>query len=157
MGVQLTVGQARAMLSYVWIILALPLFAIVFFQTVRQRYEWETGFGWLIPLLFPNLAIIVATWTLSETRKEQIVLKNRYVFILSLLFSIVYLLALYTVVWQMPLDFDAVKVYVEKVMRYSSWYLGAFQAIVVVVVGKFFLEEIPEKHSSPRKPRHNIK
>ena len=122
----MTVGHARAILSYVWVVFAIPLLGIVFIQTIRQRYEWETGFGWLIPLLFPILAFMIATWTASQTRKEQVVLKNKFVFVSCILFSLAYLLALYAILWQMPREIGDLDQYVDRVMRASSWYLGAF-------------------------------
>jgi len=85
---------------------------------------------------------MVATWTVSETRKERVILKNKFVFVSCALLSIAYLIALYTILWQMPVEVTELNEYLERVMRVSSWYLGAFQAIVVAAVGKFFLEEI---------------
>ncbi len=139
----MTIGRARAILSYLWVVMSIPLIAIVFLQTVNKKFEeWETGFGWLIPLVFPVLSFIIATWTVAESRKDQLVLKNRYVFVASMLLSVFYLLSLYTIVVLMPREFDEFRNYVKEVLRPSSWYLGTIQAIVVVVVGKFFLEEI---------------
>jgi hypothetical protein len=149
----MTVGRARAILSTAWVLLALPLIAIIFLQTVGGKYEeWEDGFGWLIPLVFPILSLMFATWTVAQTRKDRVVVANKHVFYLSLVASIFYLVLLYVVVGKMPRkdtafapDAKAFQDYVEHVMRPSLWYLGTIQAVVVVVIGKFFLEHIPEE------------
>jgi hypothetical protein len=150
----MTVGRARAILSTVWVVLSIPLIAIVFLQTIHDNYEqWDIGFGWLIPLIFPVLSFIFATWTVAETQKDKIVMKNSHVFYLSLLASIFYLSLLYVVVGTMPREADALREYVQHKMTPSSWYLGFIQAVVVVLVGKFFLEHIPEEDKPAASPK----
>jgi len=130
-------------LSGVWIFLATPLIAIVFFQTINRKYdEWDTGFGWLTPLVFPVLSFIIATWTVAESREDRMVLKNTYVFVASVVLSVFYLSLLYAILLSMPVEIKDFRDYVVSVMRPSLWYLGTIQAIVVVAVGKFFLEDI---------------
>lgn len=149
----MTVGRARAILSSAWIALSVPLIAIVFLQTINKKYdEWDTGFGWLVPLIFPVLSFIIATWTVAETRKEKMVMKNSYIFVASMVLSVAYLLALYVILLMMPREIDEFRMYVKEVLRPSSWYLGTIQATVVVAVGKFFLEEIsPDESATPEK------
>lgn len=150
----MTVGRARSILSIVWVVLSLPLLAIVFFQTINHKYgDWETGFAWLIPLLFPILSFIIATWTVAESRKDKVSLQNAYVFYGSVFLSVCYLMSLYVVVGLVPRNVDQIEEYVKGVIHPSSWYLGTFQAIVVVAVGKFFLEEISEAADSPAAKR----
>ena len=153
------VGQARAVLSTTWVVLALPLIAMVFLQTVHGTYEpWDVGFSWLSPLVIPILSLMIATWSVAETRRDRVTLKNKHVFFLSLLASVFYLALLYVVLLSMPLDNvgqpSPLEKYVETVMRPSSWYLGAIQALVVVIVGKFYLEDIPEEEpgAPPARP-----
>jgi hypothetical protein len=148
-----SVGRARAVLSTVWIVLGLPLIGVVFLQTIKGKYgqnDWDTGFSWLIPLLFPTLSLIIATWTVAETPKDRIIMTNKHVFYLSLTVSIFYLGMLYSVIGFMPPTLSEFETYVANIMRRSSWYLGTVQAIVVVLVGKFFLEHIPEENQSER-------
>jgi hypothetical protein len=142
----MTIGRARAILSITWVALSIPLVGIVFLQTLNRKYEeWDTGFGWVVPLVFPVLSFIIATWTVAQSRKDKMVMRNFYIFGASMLLSVAYILALYTVLWMMPSEIGAFHVYVKDVLRPSSWYLGTMQAIVVVAVGKFFLEEIYEE------------
>jgi hypothetical protein len=142
----MTVGGARAILSTTWVVLSIPLIGIVFLQTINKKYEeWDTGFGWLVPLIFPVLSFIIATWTVAQSRKDKMVMKNFYIFGASMLMSVAYLAALYAVLMMMPSEIGAFHTYVKEVLRPSSWYLGTFQATVVVAVGKFFLEEIYEE------------
>jgi hypothetical protein len=73
---------------------------------------------------------------------------NKHVFYLSVIASIFYLGMLYSVLGFMPHTVSEFETYVANIMRRSSWYLGTVQAVVVVLVGKFFLEHIPEEPSS---------
>jgi hypothetical protein len=52
---------------------------------------------------------------------------------------------LFGVLWLLPREISEIEVYVNDVMRTSSWFLGTGQALVIVVVGKFFLEDLEEE------------
>jgi hypothetical protein len=135
-------------------LMSIPLIGIVFLQTIHDKYEeWDVGFGWLIPLTFPVLSIIFATWTVTETSKDRVIMKNTYVFILSLVASVFYLGLLYFILGSMPREADALREYIHHIMGPSSWYLGTIQAVVVVLVGKLFLEHVTQEDGTSRKTR----
>ena len=142
----MTVGRARMILSSVWVFLTLPLIFFVTVQTVNGRYgeEWDAGFAWLMPLLFPILSFIIATWTISYTRRDRVVMRNLYVFVTTVMLSLFYICMLYFVLIRMPLTEPDAKHYIQHTLKASLWFLGALQALVVVTVGKFFLEEVSD-------------
>jgi hypothetical protein len=70
------------------------------------------------------------------------VLTNTHVFFAAILLSILYFAGLFGVLWRLPQEISEIEAYVNDVMRTSSWFLGTIQALTIVVVGKFFLEEI---------------
>jgi predicted PurR-regulated permease PerM len=153
-----TVGKAKAILSLVWVLLSIPLIGIEFIQTLNDNYDqWDVGLGWLIPLVLPVLSFIVATWTVTETDSDRVLLKKFHVFVTSLLASVVYLGLLYVVVLLMPRDLELLRDYIEHKMKPSSVWLGVLQGIVVIMVGKFFLEHIPDgpDHHHPARGRRS--
>ena len=154
----MTLGRARAILSISWVAMTIPLVALIFIQTLHDNYEeWDTGFGWLIPLVFPVLSFIFATYTVGETEKDRLVLRSLHGFVLCLVASIFYLSLLYVIVVSMPREPLQLKNYIEHKMRPSSWYLGTIQGLVVILVGKFFLEHVPEKTNGSISPRRIIR
>jgi hypothetical protein len=145
----MTVGRAKSIISYIWLVLGIILFANVTYLTIIGRFrfsqhDWDAGLAWVIPLVFPVLGFIVPTWTLAETRKDRVVLKDTVVFFAAVFLSLVYLLSMFVILWRLPLEIREIEEYVNDVMRTSSWFLGTLQALIVAVVGKFFLEEIHE-------------
>ena len=142
----MSLGRARAILAAVWMVMSIPLIVIIFLQTLNDNYEqWDTGFGWLIPLVFPVLSFMFATYTIAETATDRVVLRNLHGFILSTVASIFYLTLLYVVVLSMPREEEKLRFYVEHNMKPSSWYLGTIQGLVIALVGKFFLDHVPSQ------------
>ena len=145
----MTLGQAKAILSYIWFLMGSLIFVLVVYLTVIGKFrfaatDWDAGLSWVTPLTLPILAFIIPTWTIGETKKDRVVLKKLHVFVAAVFFSILYFFALFVVLWRLPPEIGAIQIYVNEVMRTSSWYLGILQAFVVMIVGKFFLEEVSE-------------
>jgi hypothetical protein len=142
----MSLGRARAILAAVWMVMSIPLIVIIFLQTLNDNYEqWDTGFGWLIPLVFPVLSFMFATYTISETATDRVVLRSLHGFVLSTVASIFYLTLLYVVVLSMPREEEKLRFYIEHNMKPSSWYLGTVQGLVIALVGKFFLDHVPSQ------------
>jgi hypothetical protein len=149
----MTLGRAKAIISYIWLILGSIIYALVVYLTLIGKFrfsasDWDAGLSWVTPLVLPVLGFIIPTWTIVGTNKDHVILKNIHVFIAAVLMSVLYLLALFGVLWLLPQEIGAIEKYVNEVMRTSSWFLGTFQALIVVVLGKFFLEEIREEIES---------
>jgi len=88
---------------------------------------------------------MVATWTVQTTQKDRMVLRHSHVFFAAVFFSVLYFQGLFVVLWRLPREIGEIENYVDDVMHTSSWYFGAAQAVIIVVLGKFFLEEIGEE------------
>jgi hypothetical protein len=143
----MTVGRAKAIISYLWIIFGSLIFGVVVYQTMIGKFrfspgDWDAGLSWVTPLIFPVLGFIIPTWTVGPTKKDLVVLKHVHVFFAAVFFSVLYFFGLIGVLWRLPREISEIEAYVNDVMRTSSWFLGTVQALVIVVVGKFFLEEI---------------
>jgi hypothetical protein len=146
----MTVGRAKAIISYVWLIFGGTIFGLVVYLTLIGKFRfsptnWDAGLSWVIPLILPVLAFMVATWTVQTTQKDRMVLRHSHVFFAAVFFSVLYFLGLFGVLWRLPREIGEIENYVDDVMHTSSWYFGAAQALIIVVVGKFFLEEIGEE------------
>lgn len=143
----MTVGHAKAVISYLWLIFGSIIFGLVVYLTLIGKFrfsasDWDAGLSWVTPLILPVLGFIIPTWTIRATKRDRVVLKNTHVFFAAVLLSTLYFLGLFGVLWRLPQEISEIEAYVNDVMRTSSWFLGTIQALTIVVVGKFFLEEI---------------
>ena len=73
------------------------------------------------------------------------ILRHTHVFFAAVFFTVLYFLGLFGVLWLLPREISEIEEYVNDVMRTSSWFLGTIQALVTIVVGKFFLEDVGEE------------
>jgi len=143
----MTVGHAKAAISYIWLVLGAIVFGLVVYLTMIGKFrfspsDWDAGLSWITPLVLPVLGFIIPTWTVHTTKRDRVVLTNTHVFFAAIPLSILYFAGLFGVLWRLPQEISEIEAYVNDVMRTSSWFLGTIQALTIVVVGKFFLEEI---------------
>ena len=154
----MTLGRAKAVISYVWVVIAVTILGIVFIQTLKGKYDfkpgdWDAGLAWAMPLVLPILGFIIPTWTLAGSARDQVIVKNVHVFVFALILSLLYFIALFVVLWQIPVEISDIEAYATRTLRTTSWVFGVFQVAVVAALGKFFLEEIyePGRSEQPRK------
>ena len=145
----MTLGRAKAIISYVWLILGATIFGLVVYLTLIDKFRfsrsnWDAGLSWVTPLILPVLAFMIPTWTIGTSKKDRMALKHNHVFFAAVFLSLLYFLGLFGVLWRLPREIGEIEKYVNDVMRTSSWFLGAAQGLIIVVLGKFFLEEINE-------------
>ncbi len=143
-------GRAKAIISSTWLFLGVIIYLVVIYLTIIGKFkfapgDWDAGLAWISPLILPVLGFILPTWTLTGTRRDRVELKHMYVFFFAIFLSLLYLLALFFVLWRLPEEIHEIEEYVNQVMRTSSWYLGTFQALILIVIGKFYLEEVHEE------------
>ena len=55
----MTVGRAKAIISYIWVILGSMIFALVIYLTVIGKFRfsesnWDAGLSWVTPLVLPD-------------------------------------------------------------------------------------------------------
>jgi hypothetical protein len=110
------VRTARSVLSIMWVIGSVPLILTVSLQGFNGVYgldNWDKGFLWIMPLLFPILGIIIASWTAGHSQYDDLDMSSNYVFWLTMILSLVYFMILYA----------GIIVEVE-VYRHSNWILS---------------------------------
>jgi hypothetical protein len=137
------VRTARSLLSITWVVGSVPLILIVTLQGFNQVYgpdNWDKGWLWIMPLLFPVLGIIIASWTAGHSQYDDLDMSSDYVFWLTMILSFVYLTILYAGV--------IVEVVVYRhsnwdfIMHSTEWFLAVFQGLISVAITKFFIENI---------------
>jgi hypothetical protein len=137
------VRTARSVLSITWVIGSVPLILIVALQGFNQVYgpdNWDKGWLWIMPLLFPVLGIILASWSVGHSQYDDLDMSANYVFWLTMILSFVYFMILYAGI--------IVEVVVYRhsnwdfIMRSTEWFLAVFQALISVAITKFFIENI---------------
>jgi len=136
----LTVGRARSILGCFWFSLLLPLFIIIVYQIVVNRYPdgWTAPWGWFSTLVLPIWSLIIIVLTATKNFTHEIPVHSKSLFYIALVISAVYILALYMILLiggqsQAPL---------EQTLNNSTLYMGAMQAIVTSVLAKFFVENL---------------
>jgi hypothetical protein len=127
----------------VWVVGSVPLMVIVAFQSFNQVYgleNWDKGWLWIMPLLFPILGIIFASWSVGHSQYDDLEMSSNYVFWLTMMLSFVYFVIFYG-----ALIIESV-VYRNSnwdfIMRSTEWFLTVFQALISVAITKFFIENI---------------
>ena len=151
----MTLGRAKAILSGFWFIFGGIVYMIVAYLTLIGRFDlgpgdWDAGLAWVSPLILPVLGFILPTMTLTSVPRDLIKIKHVHVFGIVLTLSLFYIGLLFLLLWRLPLEIDKIETYVGNVMRSSLWYMGAFQAVIMGLLGKFYLEEVnPGRPDNP--------
>lgn len=136
----MTVRTARAALSLVWLLAMAPLVLQLVYRSAVGFYKGDIIelWSWMSQLLFPVVALIISSWSVEEVQGDTHVIRSPFVFWGALLLSVMYIGSLYLVVIVEPLaENDWVSVF-----RSSGVYLGFIQGIVVLALGKFFIENV---------------
>jgi hypothetical protein len=96
------------------------------------------AWGWLSPLVFPILSVIIAVWSLSDSPAERLPVRSSSLFWGTVLLSVIYLLMVWCVILLEPFS----SLGWENIMKSSAWYLGLIQAVVAGAIAKFFIEQV---------------
>jgi hypothetical protein len=142
------VKAARSLLSVVWVVCSVPLIVIITLQSLNKVYgnadNWDKGWLWMMPLLFPVLGTIIGSWSVGRNESDNLEISSSAAFWLTMLLSCVYFIIFYgglvigSLVYKHG-DWDFI-------MRSTGWFLGMFQALISVALTKFFIENI---HPAP--------
>jgi hypothetical protein len=133
----MTVRAAKFWLSIGWLLCIGPLVIIL---VLRQQsgffgHEQKDVWNWFSQYVLPGLTLLGGAWTVAASPNDQKVLDNRIVFWVAVVLSLFYLGLLYLVVAS---QFGAAQP-VEQ-LKDSGLFLGIIQALVIGVLGKFFIE-----------------
>ena len=82
-----------------WVVGSLPLIVIVTLQSLNQVYggpdNWDKGWLWIMPLLFPILGTIIGSWSAGRNESDDLEIASSSVFWLTMLLSCVYFVIFY--------------------------------------------------------------
>jgi hypothetical protein len=139
----MTLGKARTAISILWIATSTPLILLFIIQGILDKYgdEWDVPWNWFIPLVGPILTLIVAGWITDPNFEAAQEIKSRSLFYITTLLSLIYILALYSVVFLSPLSSQAAK----ELFRNSGWYLGVIQVFVVLTLHRFLIVNVEDR------------
>ncbi len=142
----MTVGRARSFLSILWVVAVSPLFLLFIAESVLGKYgdEWDAPWNWFIPLVGPILTLIVSVCMIDAKFYSNAEIRSKGLFNLTMLFSILYIVALYLVVGMYPLS----DLKMQTLFRSSGWYLGTIQVFVVLTLHRFFLENVDDNNTA---------
>lgn len=93
-----------------------------------------------MPLLFPILGIIFASWSAGHSQYDDLEMSSDYVFLLTMLLSFVYFAILYAGLIVGSLVYRHSNW--DFIMRSTEWFLAVFQALISIAITKFFIENI---------------
>jgi hypothetical protein len=130
-------STSRAILGYIWFLGAIPLFCILAVQSIVGVYggEWQEPWNWLLPLITPNLSLIIAVWKVRPLKLEEQGAHSAHMLFLMISLSVAYLGLLYAVL----ILGRASSLPFRSVLADSAWYLLPFQMIVAAMLAKFFI------------------
>ncbi|MDQ6701912.1 MAG: hypothetical protein M3Z96_01795 [Pseudomonadota bacterium] len=145
------IKTARSMLSMTWIIGSVPLIIVVALQAFNQVYgreNWDKGWLWIMPLLFPILGTIIGSWSVGENEVDDFEVASTSVFWMTMLFSVVYFAILYGGMIIGAVTYKHSEW--DYIMRASSWFLETLQVLIAIALAKFFIENIRPPRPSTR-------
>lgn len=136
----ISIRKAKRILASVWFLMAGLLFVIVFIQTLSGYYgdKVSEAWAWLLPTIMPTLSLIIAVLvsdSVQVTPETRDV--SRFIFVLAISLSTVYLLAVMIVVLCGQLTLTAPL----ELMKTANLGLGPLQGLVVAAIGIFFVKK----------------
>jgi hypothetical protein len=148
------VKAARSLLSIVWVAGSVPLIVIVALQSLNQVYgvdNWDKGWLWIMPLLFPMLGTVIGSWSVGRNKIDTAEISSGAVFWLTILLSLAYFVILYGAIITGSLVYQHSNW--DLIMRSTGWSLGMFQALISIALTKFFIENIHIEDANPAPSR----
>jgi hypothetical protein len=136
----LTLRQCRKRLAVIWLIGSGILFFILIPQTIFKHYGEKAGeaWSWFLPMIMPTLSLIIGVlvWDFLD-KTIEVPGADGFMYRLSAIFSILYLLALGLTFFLSPFSPWTPL----ELMKQSSLYLGPFQGLVAASLGAFFVSK----------------
>ena len=134
----MTVKRAKATLTLIWLLAALPLLSILILRQLNGFYgtDAKAAWTWAAQYLFPQLTLIMGAWSVSRSPNEGKRLSSSITFWIAIALSLFYLFALYLVAGAQA---GAEQTW-QSVFEQSGLFLSLFQALIIGLLGKFFVE-----------------
>jgi hypothetical protein len=78
------VKAARSLLSVVWVVCSVPLIVVITLQSLNKVYgnadNWDKGWLWMMPLLFPVLGTIIGSWSVGRNESDNLEISSSAAF-----------------------------------------------------------------------------
>jgi uncharacterized membrane protein len=133
----MTVRSAKLSLSIGWLIAVGPLIIVLVLRQLNGFFgsDLKEVWNWFSQFVLPGLTLLGGAWTVSASPNDQKEIDNKPVFWVAVALSGFYLILLYIVVASQVGTAQPVNQ-----LKDSGLFLGIFQALVIGVLGKFFIE-----------------
>jgi hypothetical protein len=133
----ISLANGKKVLAAIWLSLGGLLLLVVFIQTILGHYgdKANEAWSWLLPVILPTLSLIVGV-LVSDSVGTSVGTKmvDGFLFKISVLLSVIYLLCAASVIFLSPL----VNTPVLQLMNSSNLGLGPMQGLVSACIGVFF-------------------
>lgn len=137
-GSRISIVESQKLLAIIWFIGAGIFFILLVFQTILGRYDNRANeaWSWLLPNIMPTLSLIIGV-IISDTFGQDMQMKtvDRFVFRLSYLLSIAYLIVVGLTIFLSPLS----NIPPLDLMKLSNLWLAPFQGLASASLGAFFV------------------
>ena len=141
------IKTARSSLSIIWVVGSVPIILIVNLQTLNQTYgdaqNWDKGWMWIMPLIFPTLGSIIGSWSVGDNKVDNLEVASKSAFVLTVILSVLYLSTMYSGLIVGSVSYRHSNW--DYVIRATNWFLTAFQGLLSIALTKFFIENIRPK------------
>ena len=125
-------------------------------QARLDRLEAEGGINVravLGALLFPMLGTIIGSWSVGRNEIDNTEISSGAAFWLTALLSLAYFVILYGGIITGSLVYEHSNW--DLIMRSTGWFLGTFQALIMIALTKFFIENIHTEDAGPAPTRND--
>lgn len=131
---RVSMDRCRIWLAAIWFVGSGFIFLVVLLQVFLGHYgeRINEAFGWFFPTVTPTLSLIISVLVVERRQRTRVA--SRFLFILSLTLSSVYLLIVSLTILLQPFA----SIPPLELMQKSNIWLGPFQTLVVASVGAFF-------------------
>jgi hypothetical protein len=138
---QVLMVNARKKLSVIWFSIGGILFLILFIQTMTNPGLYKDiseAWSWFLPNVVPTLSLMIGVFIAEAMSTGELTQSvNSFIYRLSLVLSIVYLLAIAIVILYIPVSGQNP----HELMKNSNLALGPLQGIVSGVLVLFFTKK----------------
>ncbi|MCX6246148.1 MAG: hypothetical protein NTW10_00305 [Bacteroidetes bacterium] len=130
---------AKKRLATVWFVIGGILFLFMLSLTLTGRFgtKLHDVWSWFLPIVFPSLTLMIGVFAVdalsSGVKPAKI---DRYIFVLTFIMSIVYLLTILVVLIVSSINPEPIDI-----MTASNFGLGPFQGVVSACIGIFFIQK----------------
>ena len=131
-------SRAKNMIFWIWTLLSGPILIIILLQLIFGRYaDWTLPWGWISPLIFPPLALVVAGMPIHKRNHGEEAMVARSFPLAVVWLSLVYFVCLYAVILTEPFS----NLTYGTIFAWSGIILGFVQGVVVAMIFRIYIPE----------------